>query len=212
VVDFGVAKLHGAAGLTAFNTTVGTVPYMSPEQILGGALDGRTDQFALGAITYEMLSGGSCFGGPMSVPDQALRVLRHVPPPLDGVPAAVNAVLARALAKEAGDRYPTVQEFLAAMAEAAGVGELAPLPGVSTAVTAVPLDGRPDFVTPTSQVDRADLLPPLRNTNRSMRAVTPTGKMWMGLAVLLRQHRWLSVVAGAVLGVLLVTTIWLLAH
>src|SRR6476619_6234718 len=46
VVDFGVAKLRGAPELTAVNTIVGTVPYMAPEQLMGGVLDGRVDQYA----------------------------------------------------------------------------------------------------------------------------------------------------------------------
>jgi serine/threonine-protein kinase len=212
VVDFGVAKLRGADGLTAFNTTVGTVPYMAPEQILGGALDGRTDEFALAAITHEMLTGITCFGGGGAVPDQALRVLRHVPPPIEGVPPAANDVLARALAKEAADRFPSVTEFADALAAAAqGADEPAPLPGEATTISPITNEPRLDLRTPTGVVDRAILVPvqrPASSTARSMRAVEPTGRHWR--SALLRP-RVLSIAAGATLGVIVAAVIWLFA-
>ncbi len=124
VVDFGVAKLAGAEGLTAFNTTVGTVPYMSPEQIMGGEVDGRTDQFALGAILYEMLTGQSCFAGPESLPDQAVRVIRHQPTAPPGLAPGVWAIIERALSKSADQRFVEVAQFVEALLLA--VGELTP--------------------------------------------------------------------------------------
>jgi serine/threonine-protein kinase len=223
VVDFGVAKLRGAAGLTAFNTTVGTVPYMSPEQILGGALDGRTDEFALAAITWEMLSGNTCFGGPEAIPDQALRVLRHEPPPIGTVNDRINEVLQRGLAKDAGDRYPNVVEFVQALGEAARNGhnpsqgaataqnsiiELPPLHAESTAVTGN--DERVDFHTPTAQVDRDFLVPPParpRITAPSMRVLETTNRVkrpWTLTA------RFIAIAGGATFGLLLVVIFWLL--
>jgi serine/threonine-protein kinase len=212
VVDFGVAKLRGAAGLTAFNTTVGTVPYMSPEQILGGTLDGRTDEFALAVMTYEMLTGTTCFGGPEAIPDQALRVLRHVPPPLTGVPQAVDAVVQRGLSKEAADRYPSVIEFVNAFAQAAASDstESTPVPDDLPAVpTSVTGEARVDFVTPTATVERDYLLPPPRVTAQSMRAVESTSRVRKPFNL---TTRGMSIVAGATFGIVLAVTIWLLAR
>jgi serine/threonine-protein kinase len=232
VVDFGVAKLRGAAGLTAFNTTVGTVPYMSPEQILGGQLDGRTDEFALAAITWEMLSGQSCFGSTQSVPvpDQALKVLRHIPAKLEHVPDAVDQALHKGLAKEAGDRFPTVSEFVRALQDAAQSAEATPqspprndLPPIENPVTDrnLPLSPvptnvtsaeiRPDFVTPTSQVERDFLLPQgkPRITAPSMRAVEDTSRLYLRWKL---NTRTISIVAGATFGVVLALTIWLLVR
>jgi serine/threonine-protein kinase len=185
VVDFGVAKLRGAAGLTAFNTTVGTVPYMSPEQILGGALDGRTDEFALAAITYEMLSGNTCFGTNGPIPDQALRVLRHVPPAIAVVPDGVNQVISKALAKEAGDRFNTVSAFVAALKAAAEEAEATPqsLPPVGEPrtptqprTTLPPLSPVPTAVVPTLLGDeRADMLTPPSEKRPDVR--TPTSEV-----------------------------------
>jgi serine/threonine-protein kinase len=232
VVDFGVAKLRGAAGLTAFNTTVGTVPYMSPEQILGGTLDGRTDEFALAAITYEMLTGETCFGTTGPVPDQAMRVLRHVPPPIANVPESVNKVIQKALAKEAGDRFPTATAFVEAMKVAAEDAEMTPpsladdvvskteenavlpLSPVQTAVVptlAPSSEKRADMKTPKSDIDF--VLPVAgkpRVTAQSLRAVERTNKF--RLLSLRYDTRTLSIIAGAAFGIVLAVTIWLLVR
>jgi serine/threonine-protein kinase len=120
VVDFGVAKIRGAEALTATNVVLGTVPYMAPEQIFGNHVDARTDQFALAAIAYEMLSGEMAFGGAESVPEMASRVAHHQPPPIDGVPHAVNEALARGMAKDPAARFPSVRAFVEALRRAAG--------------------------------------------------------------------------------------------
>ena len=150
VVDFGVAKIRGAPELTAVNTIVGTVPYMAPEQLLGGVLDGRVDEYALAVIAYELLSGEMAFDGTGAVADVARRVLTHVPPFLAGVPQAVNEALFRGMARAADDRFPSVREFFTALEQAAAVkepslpeskidDELPPLAGDATRIT-VPVD------------------------------------------------------------------------
>jgi serine/threonine protein kinase len=147
VVDFGVAKLRGAPELTAVNTIVGTVPYMAPEQLMGGVLDGRVDQYALATIAYEMLSGEMAFDGSGAVADVARRVLTHVPPFVAGVPHAVNEVLFRGMARTADERFASTAEFVGALQAAAAVkepslptdagagDELPPLAGDATRIT-----------------------------------------------------------------------------
>ena len=119
VVDFGIAKIRDGQELTAHNMILGTIPYMAPEQLFGTAVDARTDQFGLGAILYEMLSGEMAFGGPASVPEVAARVAHHQPPYVEGVPRAVNDVLFQCMAKQADARFPSVSAFLEALIEAA---------------------------------------------------------------------------------------------
>jgi len=117
VVDFGIAKIRGGLELTAHNTILGTVPYMAPEQLLGGKVDARCDQFALGSLVYEMLTGEMAFGGD-SVPAAAARVAHYDPLPIAGLSSAVNGGPRRALAKRADDRFPSVEAFARAMVEA----------------------------------------------------------------------------------------------
>ncbi len=146
VVDFGVAKLRGAPELTAVNTIVGTVPYMAPEQLMGGALDARVDQYALAVIAYEMVAGEMAFDSSGTVADVARRVLTHVPPFIAGVPQAVNEVIFRGMARARDERFASVAELIAALdgaaarsepslAEAAPEDELPPLAGEATRIT-----------------------------------------------------------------------------
>jgi eukaryotic-like serine/threonine-protein kinase len=134
VVDFGISKVKTALSLTGEARLVGTPQYMAPEQAQGhpDAVDGRTDEFALAVMAYEMLSGQTAFAGD-SVPAVLYKVAHEALPPLagrvSGVTAAVDAVLARALAKDKQDRYTSVLEFASALqgalggAGAAGRGE-----------------------------------------------------------------------------------------
>ena len=150
VVDFGIAKIRGGMELTGVNTILGTVPYMAPEQLVGGKVDARADQFALGAIVFEMLTGEMAFGAP-SVPAAAARVAHHHPPPITGLPDEVNQAIGRALSKRAEERFPSVEAFMKALVEAASRREptsfaeladeegLPPLAGEATAVSRVPL-------------------------------------------------------------------------
>ncbi|WP_420456325.1 protein kinase domain-containing protein [Rubrivirga sp.] len=104
LVDFGVAKAADVL-LTQAGTTLGTVAYMSPEQTRGEPVDARADQWALGVVLYEMLSGRRPFRGAY---DQAVvySILHEDPAPLaDDVPAGLAAVVERCLEKDPADRY-----------------------------------------------------------------------------------------------------------
>jgi eukaryotic-like serine/threonine-protein kinase len=122
IADFGLARAIGAADyrrLTETGVIVGTVYYMSPEQLREDRdLDQRADIYSLGCILYEMLTGGPPFTG-RSLTEVATRILRAPVPSVSqaraGVPAAVDAALARALAKSAAGRFATMQEFAAAL-------------------------------------------------------------------------------------------------
>ena len=146
VVDFGVAKLRGAPELTAVNTIVGTVPYMAPEQLMGGVLDARVDQYALAVIAYEMIAGEMAFDSSGTVADVARRVLTHVPPFIAGVPQAINEVIFRGMARARDERFASVGDFVAALeaavavkepslGETAAEDELPPLAGEATRIT-----------------------------------------------------------------------------
>ncbi len=118
IMDFGIAKVEASA-LTAAGQLFGTPLYMSPEQALGRTVDARSDLFSLGSVLYEVLTGRKAFGAE-SVPKILLEVTTHDPAPpstvLSGLPADVDTVIARCLAKEPSQRYPdgrTLAEDLA---------------------------------------------------------------------------------------------------
>jgi serine/threonine-protein kinase len=108
IMDFGIAKLVSSQ-LTAAGEFFGTPSYMSPEQALGEAVDGRSDIFSLGSVTYLMLTGAKAFDAP-SVPAVLNRVARHDPPPPSQfareLPSDVDVIVMRALAKRPSERYP----------------------------------------------------------------------------------------------------------
>jgi eukaryotic-like serine/threonine-protein kinase len=121
VLDFGISKIRGSQTVqTQESTLLGTPQYMAPEQATGqhALVDERTDVFALGAIVHEMLSGRPAFTG-ANIPEVVFKVVYEEPAALaDGVPGlppAVAAAVARAMAKSAADRFPSVGAFVEAL-------------------------------------------------------------------------------------------------
>lgn len=122
--DFGLAKNTAVSSeLTAAGMVVGTPAYMAPEQAIGKPVDARADQYALAVVAFELLTGRTPFRSesPFAVLDKHLR---EAPPPpssfVPGLPWEVDAVLARALAKQPDDRYGSCRELVEALAAAVG--------------------------------------------------------------------------------------------
>jgi serine/threonine-protein kinase len=141
--DFGVSKsVAAASGLTAAGAVLGTLAYMSPEQVRSQPVDGRSDQYALACSACELLAGAP----PFQAEDPAALMYAHLsqpPPPLTSrrpdLAAAVDAVLAKALAKAPGDRYDSCGEFADALRGALGLPSYRP--GPATTPTARPPAG-----------------------------------------------------------------------
>jgi serine/threonine-protein kinase len=123
VADFGVARAITVAGSEALTETglgVGTPLYMSPEQGAGESMDGRTDQYALACVLYEMLAGEPPFTGRTAQAILARRLTDPVPPlrtVRESVPLHVEQAINRALSKAAADRFATARQFAGALAE-----------------------------------------------------------------------------------------------
>lgn len=121
LMDFGLAKfVADDTRITMGGGMVGTLRYMSPEQILGEPLDGRSDLYSLGVILYELLSGRSPFNA--KTPDALwAQVLEVEPPPVLALNAKGDAQLARVahrlIRKEPDDRFQTAEEVYEALAE-----------------------------------------------------------------------------------------------
>jgi hypothetical protein len=137
LIDFGIAKLMAPEDQNSAFTTrtmVGTPRTMAPEQILGRSVDARTDVYALGLLLYQMLTGRLPFDGANAAEIEELHLFAAPPQVSQAapVPAALDAVIARALAKEKGDRHPDVPAFLNALARAVN-GQAAPAPAAERA-------------------------------------------------------------------------------
>lgn len=134
ILDFSLAKVKESSGHTATGCVVGTPTYMSYEQASGLSsekLDGRSDIYSLGLVTYAMLVGRPPFRAETAVRCIMMHLL-ETPPSIRGarpdVPLAMEAAVMKALEKDRGRRYPTALEFAAAVREA-GKGPT-PLPDV----------------------------------------------------------------------------------
>ena len=124
VLDFGLAKLTAPStdsenaetetlvkGLTKPGMILGTLHYMSPEQVRGLPLDARSDIFSLGVVLYEMLAGKDPFAK-STQGDVIAAILTENPPPLSGVPSELQRIITKALQKDKEERYQVSKEML----------------------------------------------------------------------------------------------------
>src|SRR5579863_9422538 len=120
VTDFGVAKILSQQ-MTQSGTMMGTPNYMSPEQVQGHAVDGRADQFSLAVIAYEIITGEKPFLADQ-LPSLLYRIVREDPVAPQRLNPSVGpqmeAVLRKALSKNATERYASCMEFIEALAVA----------------------------------------------------------------------------------------------
>ncbi|MEJ2646363.1 MAG: serine/threonine-protein kinase, partial [Gammaproteobacteria bacterium] len=130
ITDFGIARIESSE-LTQIGTVIGTPGYMSPEQLMGQRVDHRSDIFSCGILLYELLTGERAFAS-TNVTSTIYKVVHTELPPVSKicptVPAAMDPALARALAKNPGDRYQSAQEFAQALE---AVLRTAPVPAVA---------------------------------------------------------------------------------
>ncbi len=116
VADFGIAHIE-ASNLTQVGAVMGTPAYMSPEQIMGLPVDGRSDLFSAGVILYQFLTGERPFSGSAATTMQ--KVLKEDPLPPSSLnvqaPIEMDAIVRKALAKRPEDRFQTAAEFAAAI-------------------------------------------------------------------------------------------------
>jgi serine/threonine-protein kinase len=115
ITDFGIARMASSTVLTQTGVVLGSPKYMSPEQVLGKSIDQRSDIFSLGVMLYEMLTGQPPFVG-NTINAVMFQTMNTVPPPPSTlnskVPAMLNFIVAKALAKGLDDRYQNAREFV----------------------------------------------------------------------------------------------------
>ena len=171
LTDFGIAAAMAAAG---DETVIGSAAYMSPEQGRGEPVDRRADIYALAVSVFEMLTGEK----PYSAETALGMIVRHINDPIPsarelnpGVPAAVDAVIRRGMAKEPAERPQTAGEFAALLAQAAG-----------QPAEALPVAGAGRVQSPTIIVPPvAPVAPPVALPAPATRRINPI--VWAGIAL-----------------------------
>jgi len=158
VMDFGIAKVLGARGMTKTGTQMGTAFYMPPEQVLNRGVDIRSDIYSLGVTLYEMLTANVPFNGDSDY--QIMTDHVNAPPPLPTkfypyIPQGLQNAVLKALEKKPDARFQTVEEFGAALEQPDTFG-VAP-------VEAVPAPRRATMVESPAQVPSASpvIAPPV---------------------------------------------------
>ena len=136
VMDFGLARMAGTEHLTNNGFMVGTPAYMSPEQVLGGEVDGRADLYAIGVVLYRLLTTQLPFNAESGIA-MVQKQINDQPTPVrqlrTELPQLCEEILTRALAKSPQERYQTADEFKAALCNLVG-GTLS-----SSSIAAMPI-------------------------------------------------------------------------
>jgi serine/threonine-protein kinase len=124
IMDFGVARVRGAAHLSPDGYIVGTPAYMAPEQVLLQPVDLRADLYSVGVVLYRLLTGALPFHA-QTATAMVRKQLSEAPTPLhvhrEGLPEWCDAIVTRALAKPPSDRFQTAEEFREALARVTGL-------------------------------------------------------------------------------------------
>ncbi|MFT3841562.1 MAG: serine/threonine-protein kinase [Myxococcaceae bacterium] len=194
VTDFGIAKATAAASGTRPGETKGKLAYMPPEQLLGKPLDRRADLYAVGAVLHELITGQRAFDVPADAA-LSLSILKEKPPPLrllrPDAPAALQAIVDRALEKEAEKRYPdalALAKDLEAFAGSTGEPPSVVASWLERMFPPAQIQALATPVAPTAQLQRAHDAVPTQQEGRATPARRRSSRMWIapvaGVAVL----------------------------
>ena len=123
LLDFGIAKAKGALARTRAGTVKGTAGYMSPEQVRGDAIDGRSDVFSLGVVLWEMMTGRRLFSADTELAELKMILSEPIPAPSDveaSVPKELSAVAMKALERDLNLRYRSARDMARALSSSCG--------------------------------------------------------------------------------------------
>jgi eukaryotic-like serine/threonine-protein kinase len=129
LMDFGIARSGDERGLTMTGTTLGSIGYMSPEQVKGDPTDGRSDLYSVGICLYEFVTGRRPFVANSEYSIMAAHLNQAPKPPLElnpGLPAALNEIILMAIAKEPAKRFQTADAFANALSTVPASSAVAP--------------------------------------------------------------------------------------
>jgi predicted Ser/Thr protein kinase len=225
IMDFGVAK-SGGSGMTSTGAVVGTPNYMSPEQVMGQPLDGRTDLFSLGVVLYEMLTGSRPFAGE-SVTTIIYKIMHEAPTaPCDlvrSINPGLSALVMKALAKDPEERFASGAELARAMqayprfqAEVAAPRVAGVRFGANTESAASPLPsatgiGAVQAASTTNKAEAAPVLKPAVKSTPALDSTVSAPRLPDG-APTPAKTGWLSTITAVVLLIVLAVVAYVRLH
>ena len=189
LADFGIAKAAGeATSLTSTGMTIGTMQYIAPEAIEGEVVDNRSDIYSLGCTAFHLLTGRPPFEGATI----AATMSAHLTKPVPSISAVnehltqrTDAVFERVLAKNPDDRYQSCAEFVTALQEATGGGEVRyPASAPTLAAATPPKRGAVDPDAPTRLRKGDAMTPPNQRKSRAVPILASTVGILAAAAVL----------------------------
>jgi hypothetical protein len=137
LMDFGIARSAAERSMTQTGTTLGSVNYMSPEQITGQAVDARSDVYSTGISLYEIVTGQRPFNAPSDYELMAMHVKEPPKPPMElrpWLPPSLNEIILTAIAKDPNGRFQSADAFRNALLKAQGTTATGPLPSATQAL------------------------------------------------------------------------------
>jgi serine/threonine protein kinase len=185
LMDFGIAQRGDQGDLTKTNTTVGSYAYMSPEQIKGEPVDGRSDLYSVGVSLYEMVTGQKPFPADTAFSAMQAHLQTAPRPPIElrpDLPPALSQLILMAVAKDPAARFQTADAFAAALQSIA--------PSIAGTVAAVPVAAVPASAAVPSS-GRISATPPVPSPAMQTAPMPPPASQWT--------HRGLYITLGAVI-------------
>lgn len=135
LMDFGIARPNNDVGMTVTGTTLGSLNYMSPEQVRGEGVDQRSDLYSMGVSLYEMVTGQLPFRGHSNYSVMSAHLQEVPQPPMavrPDLPKGLNDIILMAMAKDPRERFQTAEAFgnaLRSVLQPTGAGIVSPIPG-----------------------------------------------------------------------------------
>jgi hypothetical protein len=201
LMDFGIAKAAGDRKLTMTGTTLGSLYYMSPEQIRGGELDARSDLYSFGISLYEIVTGARPFHGDSDFSLMTAHLQAQPVPPIDvdpQLPAALNEIILLSIAKEPDKRFQSADAFRSALGSVGGGAPVAAFTAAPRqAQTFAPVAAPPVTVAMAAPPAPVAQVPPQRSGHRglyiTLGAVLAVAVLVVGATQL---PKWLKTRAG----------------
>jgi len=220
LMDFGIARAGSERSLTVSGTTMGSLGYMSPEQVKGEATDARSDLYSVGVSLYEMVTGQRPFRGDSDFSLMTAHVRETPKPPVElqpGMPAALNEIILIAIAKDPAQRFQSADAFANALSNvglAASAQQAAAVKASEAATAAYAVSTADRAATPATP-PRPQVFTPVQTPTDARVAAGPTPQSVPALPPPSSSgHRGLYITLGAliVLAVLVAGGIYLPRH